>query len=57
MRESKLIQIRTAHELLVEMVSSTKICYEGKYGLVMTGVTKPQREILAVLKIELPKSA
>jgi hypothetical protein len=57
MRESKLIEIYTVRELLLEMDSLTKIRYEGKYGLLFTEVTKPQREILALLKIELPRSA
>jgi len=34
----------------------TKITYEGKYGSLLTEVTKSQREILALLKIELPTS-
>lgn len=57
MRESKLIERYTVRELLLEMDPLTKIRYEGKYGLILTEVTKPQREILALLKIDLPESA
>jgi hypothetical protein len=57
MRESKLIELYTVRELLLEMDPLTKICYEGKYGQILTEVTKSQREILALLKIDLPKSA
>ena len=53
MRETKLIEIYTVRELLLEMDPLTKIRYEGKYGQILTEVTKPQREILALLKIEL----
>jgi transposase len=57
MRETKLIELYTVRELLLEMDPLTKIRYEGKYGQILTEVTKPQREILALLKIELPISA
>ena len=57
MRETKLIELYTVRELLLEMDPLTKIRYEGKYGQILTEVTKPQREILALLKIELPSSA
>ena len=57
MRETKLIDIYALRELLLEMDPLTKIRYEGKYGQILTGGTKPQREILALLKIELPISA
>ena len=56
MRESKLIELYTVRELLLEMDPLTKIRYEGKYGSILTEVTRSQREILALLKIELPKS-
>ncbi len=39
------------------MDSLTKINYEGKYGMILTEVTKSQREILKLLGIELPKAA
>jgi hypothetical protein len=57
MRESKLIELYTVRELLLEMDPLTKIRYEGKYGIILTEVTKPQREILELLKIKPPKSA
>ena len=57
MRESKLKVGDTVRELLLEMDPLTKINYEGKYGVILTKVTRPQREILHLLKIELPKSA
>jgi transposase len=57
MRESKLIEWYTVRELLLEMDPLTKINYKGKYGLILTEITKPQREILELLKIEQPKSA
>jgi transposase len=57
MRESRLIERYTVRELLLEMDPLTKIRYEGKYGTILTEVTKPQREILALLKIDLPKFA
>ncbi|MEI6386652.1 MAG: transposase [Spirochaetota bacterium] len=57
MRESKLIEWYTVRELLLEMDPLTKIRYEGKYGLILTEVTKPQREILELLKIDVPASA
>jgi len=57
MRESKLIEWYTVRELLLEMDPLTKINYEGKYGTILTEITKPQREILSLLKIEPPVSA
>jgi len=32
----------------------TKIQYAGKYGQILTEITKPQREILELLKIPSP---
>ena len=57
MRESKLIERYTVRELLLEMDPLTKINYDGKYGMILTEVTKTQREILKLLGIELPKAA
>ena len=57
MRESKLIEWYTVRELLLEMDPLTKISYKGKYGPILTEVTKPQREILELLRIDLPESA
>lgn len=57
MRESRLIEKYTVREVLLEMDPLTKIRYAGKYGQIFTEVTKPQREILELLKIPLPVSA
>jgi transposase len=54
MRQSKLIEKYTVRELLLEMDPLTKIRYVGKYGQILTEITKPQREILELLNIELP---
>ena len=52
MRSSGLIKQYTVRELLQEMETLTKIKYSGKYGYILTELTKPQREILACLNIE-----
>lgn len=54
MRESGLIGRYTTRELLQEMETLTKVKYSGKYGHILTEVTKSQREILKGLNIELP---
>jgi len=54
MRKSKLIEKYTVRELLLEMDPLTKIRYSGKYGQILTEITKPQREILELLNIESP---
>ena len=54
MRKSDLIERYTVRELIQEMNTLTKIKYSGKYGNILTEVTKPQREILKCLNIELP---
>lgn len=54
MRKSDLIERYTVRELLEEMETLTKVKYSGKYGYILTEVTKPQREILEKLAIELP---
>jgi hypothetical protein len=51
MRESGLIEHYTVRELLREMDTLTKINYSGKYGHILTELTKPQREILKALDI------
>lgn len=53
MRESGLIKQYTVRELLQEMQTLTKIKYSGKYGHIITEMTKPQREILSCLNIDL----
>lgn len=54
MRKSDLIHQYTVRELLQEMDTLTKIKYSGKYGQILTEVTKPQRKILQTLGIEVP---
>ena len=54
MRTSGLIKRYTVRELLQEMETLTKVKYSGKYGHILTEVTKPQREILQGLNIALP---
>ena len=54
MRKSKLIEKYTIRELLLEMDPLTRIRYSGKYGQILTEITKPQREILEFLNIESP---
>ncbi len=51
MRQSRLIKDYTVRELLKEMETLTKITYSGRYGYILTEVTKPQKEILSKLKI------
>lgn len=53
MRKSDLIKRYTVRELLQEMETLTKVKYSGKYGHILTEVTKPQREILKGLNITL----
>ena len=55
MRTTGLIKQYTTRELLQEMETLTKIKYSGKYGYILTELTKQQREILKCLKIELPR--
>lgn len=57
MRKSKLITMYTVRELLLEMDPLTRIQYSGKYGQVMTEITKPQRELLKLLEIPIPELA
>ncbi len=57
MRKSKLIERYTVRELLQEMETLTKVKYSGKYGHILTEVTKPQREILNGLNIAVPGKA
>jgi transposase len=54
MRKSGLIERYTVREPLQEMETLTKVKYSGKYGYILTEVTKPQREILMGLNIEIP---
>jgi transposase len=54
LRDTGLIDCYTVRELLQEMETLTKITYSGKYGQIITEVTKSQRKILDGLKITLP---
>ena len=54
MRKSDLIKQYTVRELLQEMETLTKVKYSGKYGYILTEMTKPQREIFKSLNITLP---
>ncbi len=54
MRKSDLIKRYTVRELLQETETLTKIKYSGKYGHILTEITKPQREILVALNIDIP---
>ncbi|MGH2637904.1 MAG: IS1634 family transposase [Rhabdochlamydiaceae bacterium] len=53
MRNSVLIERYSVRELLEEMETLVKVKYSGKYGHILTEITKPQREILEKLAIEL----
>jgi transposase len=53
MRSSELIEKYTVRELLQEMKTLTKVKYSGKYGHILTEVTKAQRDILKALDIQL----
>ena len=54
MRRTGLLKRYSVRELLQEMEALTKVKYSGKYGAILTEVTKQQREILKNLNIELP---
>ena len=55
LRESKLIEKYSVRELLREMETLVEIKYSGKYGRVLTEITKPQKKVFKALKIDLPK--
>lgn len=52
MRDVGLLEHYTTRELLQEMEPLTKIRYTGKYGHIYTEVSKSQREILQLFKID-----
>jgi hypothetical protein len=56
MRISDLAERYTVRELLAEMTTLTKINYSGKYGYILTELTKPQRDIFTKLNINPPKN-
>lgn len=54
MRETGLIDKYTFRELLLEMETLTQVRYSGKYGQILTEITKPQRLIMESLKVTAP---
>ena len=54
MRKSGLLNDTALGELLQEVETQTKVKYSGKYGHILTEITKSQREILQSLNIVLP---
>ena len=56
MRASGLIERYTVREALREMETLTKVKYSGKYGHILTEVTKAQRDILRALNMPIPES-
>ncbi len=57
MRTSGLIEKYTIHELLREMETIVKVQYSGRYGHILTEVTKVQRDVLKVLDVQLAGSS
>jgi transposase len=53
MRDSQLLDKYSVRELLLEMEALTQVRYSGKYGQILTEVTKPQRLIMEKLKVGL----
>lgn len=51
MRENGLLDTYTVRELLLEMDTLSQIRYSGKYGQILTEITKPQRIIMDRLGI------
>ena len=51
MRDRGLIEKYTPRELLMEMETLTQIRYSGRYGKILTEITKPQKEILESLNV------
>ncbi|MGI6387776.1 MAG: IS1634 family transposase [Desulfomonilia bacterium] len=54
MRQAKLIDRYTVQELLLEMETLTRVRYSGKYGQILTKITKPQQLIMNHLNIQPP---
>ena len=54
MRETGLSDKYTVRELLLEMETLTQVRYSGKYGQILTEITKPQRLIMESLKVTAP---
>jgi len=51
MRDTGLIDKYTVRELLLEMETLNQIRYSGKYGHILTEITKPQRQIMESLEV------
>lgn len=54
MRTTGLIENYTVRELLWEMETLTQVRYSGRYGHILTQITKPQRRIVEGLQVKLP---
>ena len=54
MKETGLIDKYNVRELLLEMETLTQVRYSGKYGQILTEITKPQRLIMERLKVSAP---
>ena len=52
MREAGLMDKYTVRELLLEMETLIQVRYSGKYGHILTEVTKPQRQIMKSLEVD-----
>jgi len=52
MRDAGLIEKYTVRELLLEMETLIQVRYSGKYGHILTEVTKPQRQIMKSLEVD-----
>jgi len=57
MRTTKLIEQYTVREMLREMETLNKVKYSGKYGHIMTELSKTQRQIFNALDIPIPGQA
>jgi transposase len=57
MRKADLMKKYTVRELLQETETLIKIKYSGKYGHILTEMTKFQRDILSALNIDITKIA
>jgi len=54
MRETKLADKHTVRELLLEMETLSRIRFSGKYGHMLTEITKPQRLIMESFEVSPP---
>ena len=54
MQETKLTEKHTVRELLVEMETLSQIRFSGKYGQMLTEITKPQRLIMESFEVSPP---